>query len=68
VSPSTSSELPDKAPIKHIGEWDPERDAPTGWTFGACKVGMQVFTDGRESLFGGYTLDELRAIYEEHRS
>ncbi len=50
--------------IVHVGEWDYTRDAPVGWIINDAPIGVQYFSDGRPPLVGGYTLEELRAIYE----
>jgi hypothetical protein len=53
-----------KGKIIHVGEWDFKRDQPSGWTFTGADVGLQIYTDGRPPLIAGYTIDELRAIYQ----
>jgi len=51
----------DKGDITRVGGFDAD-GRPTGWTFENAKDGIQIFFDGRPTLYGGYTIDELRAI------
>ena len=55
--------LPEKAEILKIGSWDHARDAPVGWVFGPCRVGVAPDANGTSRL-GGYTIDELRELYQ----
>ena len=56
-----------KGTIKHVGGWDSERNVPVGWVISDALIGMQVFSDGRATLICGYTIEELREIFEAQR-
>ena len=54
--------IPKKGTIDWVGEWDEERNAPIYWSFSNCECAYEG-----DITLCGYTKEELRTIYEEHR-